>query len=258
MAIKGKDFILEVERNGVFIPVCYATDCVINMDFEAIEISGPQGQWRDYIGGYSGYTLNVPGLVMYKEDMNYTQLEAIAKSRSKFRWRAGDEIPSGFVHAGTALITNLGLTSQMRDVVKFDMTAVGCGEKESQQLPFNTTVYLADENKVRLPGCPNPYPVSVFWYSADGNGIGVFLGIALNADNVVSLYNEYEENEYWELSVGTTGCDFNLITDWNAPFVPDVVFAQTEPGLGLSPDQNNNLGLSPDQDNDEQLSPGYA
>lgn len=258
MAIRGKDFVIEIEQDGQWKPLCFATDCIINMDFEAKEISGPQGQWRDYIGGYSGYSINVPALTMFKEDMNFVQLEALAKGRTKFNWRAGDELPSGVVHSGTVLITNLNLTSQMRDAVKFDMTAIGCGEKETEQLPFTTTVYLADENKERLFGCPNPYPVAVYWYSADGNGIGVFIGIALNNDDVVSLYNSYEENEYWQLSVGTSGCDFNLITDWNAPFIPDVVFAQAAPSLGLSPDQVNDLGLSPDQDNDQQLSPGYA
>lgn len=260
MAIKGKDFVLEIEYGGTdnWLLLCYATDCVINMDFEAKEISGPQGQWRDYIGGYSGYTLSVPALTMFKEDMNFLQLEELAKARSKFRWRAGDEVPSGVVHSGTVLITNLSQTSQFRDAVKFDMSAIGCGEKETQLLPFSSTVYLADEDKVRLPGCPNPYPVSVYWYAPGGNGIGTFIGIAFNNDEVVQLYNDYEENLYYTLSVGTTGCDFNLLSDWNAPFIPDVVFSQATPELGMSPDQINDMGMTPDEDNDELLSPAYS
>lgn len=258
MAIKGKDFVLEVERNSVFVPICYATDCIISIDAEAKEISGNTTQWRDYIGGYVGYTLSVPGLVMWAEDMNFVQLESYITNRTRVRWRAGDSLPSGVVHSGTVLLTNLTLTSQMRDAVKFDMSAVGCGPKETGLLPTSSTVYLADENKVRLPGCPNPYPVSVYWYSADGNGPGELIGIAINNDAVVQLLNEFAGNEYYEFEPGTTGCDFNLTTDWDAPFIPDVIFAEATPGLVLAPDQENNIVLSPDQDNDEALSPGYA
>lgn len=258
MAIRGKDFIISIVQDGVSKPICHATDCIINMDFEAREISGPQGQWRDYIGGYSGYNLSVPGVVMYTEVMNYIQLEQIAKLRQKVQWHAGEYDNEGVVHSGTMLITSLNLTSQFRDAVKFEMTAIGCGEKETGLLPFVREVYLADEFKVRLPGCPNPYPVSVYWYNSDGSAPGEFLGIAFNNDDVVSLYNNYAENEYYELSVGTSGCDFNLLVDWNAPFIPDVVFAQAAPELGMSPDFDLDYGMSPDQDNDELLSPGYA
>jgi hypothetical protein len=138
------------------------------------------------------------------------------------------------------------------------MAAIGCGEKITSLLPIPSTPYLADDNKERLVGCPNPYPVAVYWYSADGSGIGVFIGIAFNNSDVVSLLNGYAENEYYTFSVGTSGCDFNALSDWNAPFIPDVIFAEAAPSLGLSPDQNNDRGLSPDQDNDQQLSPGYA
>lgn len=258
MAIKGRDFVLEVEQNGVYRPICYATDCGINMDFEAKEISGSQGQWRDYIGGYAGYSLTVPALVMYLEDMNWLQLEVLAKARAKFRWRAGDQLPSGVIHAGIALITNLNLTAQFRDAVKFDMTAIGCGEKESQLVPFAGTVYLADGNKMRLAGCPNPYPVAIHWYSGDGNGMGGVIGVAFNNDDVVDLFNNHEENEHFEISVGTTGCDFNILVDWDAPFIPDVIFAQPSPEMGLSPNQNLNQLLSPDQTDDQGLSPYYS
>lgn len=258
MAIKGKDFILEVEQNGSFVPVACATDFTLSIDSEAREISGPQGVWRDYIGGFIGYALSVPGLVEWLNSVNYLQLEELQRNRTKFRWRGGTSLPTGVVHSGTILITNLTMTAQFRDALKYDMSAIGCGPKETTLLPTPSSPYLADENKVRLPGCPNPYPVGVYWYSADGNSIGTFIGIAFNNDDVVELLNTYEDNEFYSFSVGSTGCDFNALSDWNAPFVPDVIFAQATPELGLSPDQINDMGLTPDQDQDQLISPAYS
>ncbi|WP_343702688.1 hypothetical protein [Chitinophaga sp.] len=257
MAIKGKDFIISIEVGGVRRPICYATDCVIDLTYGTRKIADPTTHWRNYLGDDAGYTLQVPGVVAYKAVVNYAQIKAWADQRQRVRWYATAFENGGVVHTGEMLITGLNLTSQMRDVVKFDMSAIGCGPLDDQYLPINTAVYLADGGKQRLAGCPNPYPVSVYWYDANG-GIGDFIGIALNADNVITLFNEYAGNQYYQLTGYTTGCDFNLQSQWDAPFVPDVVYAIATPGLGLSPDQNNNLGLSPDQDNDQQLSPGYA
>lgn len=257
MKIPGKDFMITIDVNGTEVPICHATDCIIDKQYGTLETSGPQGYWRDYIGEYAGYTIQVPGLVVYTESVNWVQLEQWADARTKLKWYATAFDNGGVVHSGTMLITNLNLTSQMRDVMKFEMSAIGCGAMVTAQLPISSTVYLADENKIRLAGCPNPYPVGVYWYGPDGNSIGVFLGIALNSDDVINWFNNYEGNEYYELTGATSGCDFNLLSAWNAPFVPTVIFAQPTPELGMWSGTGDE-GISPDQINDELLSPAYS
>lgn len=251
MAIKGKDFVFSVMRDGSPVSVCYATDCTIDQTFESREITAPVGPARDYIGGFQGYTINVPGAIVWAADVNFIQLEVLAKNRTKFLWQASDSTNGGVVHSGTILITNLSLTSQFRDAMRFDMTAVGCGPKETTLLPIAKTVYLADFFGIRLPGCPNPYPVALYWYDE------TFIGIANNADDVVQLFNDYPGNEFYVLTGYTTGCDFNMLIDWNATFIPDFIIAQAAPELAMWTGSDDEA-ISNDQVNDNAISPGYA
>ena len=250
--IKGKDFKLYVEVNGSLELICYATDCIIIYDIEAREISNPSTQWRDYLGGKIGYTLSCPGLIAYESAANWLELEQLAIGRTRFAWEARDNVSGGVVHRGTVRMTGLSLSSANRDAMRFNMDAVGCGVKTTDLLPINTMVYLANFQNERLPGCPNPYPVSVFWYDE------TFIGLATNADEVVNVYNNYDGNMYYTLSLGVSGCDFNLISEWNAPFIPTVVYAEGSPDFALSSDQVNNIVISPDQDEDQALSPAYS
>lgn len=256
--IKGRDFILSIIKDGTPTPVCYSTDFTINRVRDLKEISGLQGLDRDYIPSYKGYTIGISGVVSYIDGYTYLDLEAAFEAGTRLEWMGTDAENGGVIHKGVVLLNNLSWATPVRADFTFEAAAIGCGPKETIRQPISSSVYLADETKVRLVGCPNPYPVAVFWYGPDGNSPGVLLGVALNSDNVISLYNDYVGNEFYQLTGNTTGCDFNLLSAWNAPFVPTVIFAEPTPGLGLSPNQEINQGLSPDQDNDQQLSPGYA
>jgi hypothetical protein len=253
--IKGKDFNIYIEKNGVPVRVCNATDFVYRSVRDTVEISGPQGQDRDYVAGKKGYTINITGVITYID--GYTYLETAFNAGTKVKWTGRDLLNGGIVHTGTVLFTNIDWASPVRGDFTFDTSAVGCGPKETLRLPISSEVYLADENLQRLFGCPNPYPVSVFWYNADGTAQGNLLGIAYNADDVITLYNNSVLNEYYILTAGHTGCDFNLLANWDAPFIPTVVFAIAAPALGAWTGRDNE-GSSPDQINSELSSPGYV
>lgn len=252
MAIRGKEFVLSVAVNGSLEPICFATDCIINQDLEAKETTGPQGKNRSYIGGNLGYSISCPGLIVYTAIANYLQLEDIYKSRQPVAWEARDNEDGGVVHSGFMLMTNLELTSANRDVMRFSMEALGTDEKGTNLLPFHTTAYLANQLGAHLTGCPDPYPVSVYWYDM------TFIGLAFNSDDVVTVFNEYPGNLYYTLAPGPDGCNFNLTSEWNAPFIPKFVIAEGSPDMVLSPDQFNNMALSPDQTADEAQSPAYT
>lgn len=255
--IKGRDFNIYIEKNGVPTRVCNATDFVYQSVRDTVEISGPQGQDRDYVAAKKGYTINITGVVTYIDGYSYLDIETAFNAGAKVKWTGRDILNGGIVHTGTILFTNMAWASPVRGDFTFDYSAIGCGPKETLRLPIPSEVYLADANFERLFGCPNPYPVSVFWYNEDGNAPGDLLGIAYNADDVVTLYNNSVLNEYYIISVAATACDFNLLSNWDAPFIPTVIFAQAAPALGAWTGRNNE-GSSPDQLNSELSSPGYV
>lgn len=251
MAIKGKDFEISIIQDGNPVLLCYATDCIIDQNADAREITAPIGRARDYISGFIGYTLSVPGLIVWASPMNFIQLENLYKSGIKFQWEASDSDNGGVLHSGIALITQLTLNSQFRDAMRFEMNAIGCGPKITQLLPISKTVYLADFLGIRLAGCPNPYPVSVYWYDE------TFIGIANNADDVMQLFNDYSENQFYQVTGYTSGCDFNMLIDWNADFIPNFIIAEATPELAMWTGSDDEA-ISNDQDNDNAISPGYA
>lgn len=232
--ILGADFVLYKVTGGVPVAICHARDCTIDVTTEALETSGPTSYWSDFIGGYCGYTISCPGLVAYSDEMNFVQLLELQKSRTRFEWMAGDNVPGGVIYGGTVLITNTSLNSPFRDLVAFEMNATGCGEITIQKLPITKEVYLSDLGGVRLPGCPNPYPCMVLWYD------GTIIGLANNADDVMTLFNSYEQNVYYQLVGTDTGCNFTMSIAWNSPDQPDWVPA--EQGAGFVIGESGRIG----------------
>lgn len=255
--IKGTDFNIYIDKNGTPTKVCNSTDFTLRRVRQTNEITGPQGQDQDFIATKRGYTLTISGVISYIDGYSYLDLESAFNAGSRLTWTGRDRLDGGIVHTGVVILTNLDWTSPVRGDFSFESSAIGCGPKETLRLPISSTAYLADENKVRLFGCPDPYPVSVFWYDADGNMSSNLVGIALNQDDVISLFNNYSGNEYYTITTGVSGCDFNLLSGWDAPFIPEVIFAVPAPALG-SWTGHENEGSSPDQNNSQLSSPGYV
>lgn len=250
--IKGSDFMISILQDGVYKDICYATDCTINQTVDAREItSAAVGAWRDYIGGRLSYNISVPAAVSYRNQMNFVQLESIMRSRTKVQWQASNSDNGGVLHSGTILITSLNLTSQMRDLMRFDLTAIGCRSKDTELLPITVQVYLADQLGARLAGCPNPYPVTILWYD------NTVIGIANNADDVITQFNAYPGNTDYQLTSYSGGCDFTMLVQWDAAFIPTFIIAIPTPGLAMWTGSDDEA-ISNDQDNDNAISPGYA
>lgn len=254
--IRGKDFMISFKRpsTGVLVPVCYATDVQINHTLKTREITGPQGRAEDFIADSTGYTLQIPALVVYAED-TYSYLDFLdaITNGSRLTWDASIFPESGLRHGGECLPTGLNLTSQFRDLMKYDVNLLGCGVFNTVKLPFNKVVYLADFDEIQLPGCPNPYPVAVFWYD------GSLIGPAANAGEVITIFNTYAAthgNQYKILSSVDGGCRFNLQIAYGSPTpYPDVIYAQQGLDFAISSDQPNDNVISPNQLSDDALTP---
>lgn len=253
MTRKGKDFMISIEVDGQMQPICYATDCTITETYDTVEITGPQSKWRDYLSDYAGYSLDVPGLQVYEANANILQMQVLGRGGTKFAWQATAFGIGGVVESGYCIITSLSKTSQFRDAMRFSMQAIGCGEPVTTFVPIPAVVYLSDFNKVQLAGCPDPYPVTVFWYDL------TMIGPADNADDVIAIFNEYSATHggYYTLTSSVDGgCNFNMLIQYNGPQpYPTTIFAQPGATFAISTDQGADNVLSTDQDLDNILTP---
>lgn len=245
--IPGKDFNFFVVRDGEPKILCHAQDFTINTATDELETTGPaNGSWRSFLPGLNSYTLSASGVQSYTEDFNIVQLQEIQNAREVVEWFAGLSPTGGLQYHGMMFITSISTTTQFRDAAKFDITARGTGPQDILKNPTTKSVYLANRRGIRLAGCPNPYPVGVLWYD------GTFIGVATDADEVMTLFNEYSaaHGNYLQLVGFTTGCDFTMSVAWNSPLNPNTVIAVPGDGFvmaGSVPDDV--IGESEDNNN---------
>lgn len=228
--IKGKDFMFSAMVDGQREILCHATDFTLNVSTDSLETTGPgNGRWKSYIPGLNSYTISVPALVSYTEVLNIVQLQERQYAGEMIEWFGGVNETGGLTYHGFMFITNITMTSQMRDAVKFDMSAQGTGPQDILKNPITKTVPLTDMYGVRLFGCPNPYPVGVLWYD------GTFIGPANNSDDVISVFNSYAimQGGFISLVGYIGGCDFTMQVEWNSPINPDFVPAVPASGFAL-------------------------
>lgn len=252
-AILGSQFMMYIELNGQPEVVCYATDVQINRTYDTKEISGPQGPDRYFLYDMRSYTLQIPLLVVFNTIFNYLDFANAGENRLILNWSASTSPVGGIRFSGQALLTELDLTSQMRDIIKSDVSLIGSGPLVTEKLPISIVVYLSDFDKIRLVGCPDPYPITVFWYD------GSMIGPADNADDVINIFNAYSAthgNLYTLTSSVDGGCNFNMDISYEAdePY-PTTIFAQPGALFAISSDQINDFVISPDQNNDQGLTP---
>jgi predicted secreted protein len=229
--IRGKDFMFNLVLNGNIELLCRATDFTMNTSTEELETTGPNnGRWRSFLPGMMDYTLSVSGIVSYTDSLNLVQLQELQDSGAVTEWIAGIDQNGGLQYEGFMFITSISNPSQFRDVLKFDMTARGTNQRNIRKNPVTKTVYLADTQGIRLPGCPNPYPVGILWYD------GTLIGVANNADDVLSIFNAYSatQGNYLSLIGSSGGCDFIMTVAWNSPLNPTFILAVTGGGFALA------------------------
>lgn len=249
MFIKGADFNFYILREGVPVAVCHSVDCVIETTTEELDTTGPtNGKWASYIPGINSYTISAPGISVYQDDMNVVDLREYQGAGNILEWRAGIDADGGLQYRGSMFITSLAQSSPHTDILRYEMSARGTGPLLIVKNPLIRSAYLSDLFGVRLPGCPNPYPVSVLWYD------GSLIGLANNPDDVITQFNGYAGNEYYVLSSPDNSCNFTISIAWNAPEIPEWVPAEQGGLTGLWTGEGDG-GISPTEDGDELITP---
>lgn len=247
--IKGKDFKFNIKRDGVPIAICKATDCTININTEELETTAPNsGAYKYFIPGLHDIDIQASGIVAYSDDMNYVQIQELQLARTTFEWEMSAFAEGGLRYKGMAFIRSSSQTSNYRDLLRFDASMRVTGVLTIEKGNIISRVYLANLLGVRLPGCPNPYPVSVLWYD------GTIIGLANNPDDVITQFNAYPPNEWYTLSEPDNSCNFTMSTVWNAPEMRTFVPAQ-QGGMIAMWIGSADAGLSPDEISDDLSTP---
>lgn len=237
--IKGKDLLLYLGEGDptMATAICLIKDCTLSIQGEKLETSGPGSYFRTYIYGYIGATLSAEGLVAYNAPMNVVQLQEFLLDRKIISYKFTAFETGGLVYSGQLLIDKVDNSSPDKEYAGFTLDATITGKPGIDKTNTLKTVYLANTSGVRLPGCPNPYPVKIYWYD------GAQIGIAFDPVDVINIFNQYPSNTELTLTGFSSGCDFTLSAAWSASFVPDYILASDiNEDLALADEYINIIG----------------
>lgn len=229
--IKGRDLVLYIGEGDptMATAICLLKDCTLSIQSEKLETSGPSTYFKTYVYSYIGAALSAEGLVAYNPSMNVVQLQEFLLARKVISYRFTAFTNGGLIYSGQLIIDGVDNTSPYAEFSGFTLNATVTGEPALTKTDTFKTVFLANLEGVRLPGCPDPYPVKIYWYD------GSLIGIAYDQADVINLFNTYPANTELTLTGYTSGCDFTLTAAWSASFVPDYILAS---------DVNDDLALA--------------
>lgn len=237
--IKGRQLVLYVGEGDptMATAICLVRECSLNIQTEKLETSGPASYFKTYIYSYVGATITAESIVAYNVGMNIVQLQEFALQRKIVSYRISAFQNGGVIYKGQMIIDSVEQTAPNADYATFTLNATVTGEPILEKVDTIKDVYLADFSGVRLPGCPNVYPVRIYWYDH------TVIGIAFDPVDVISIFNQYSGNTELTLTGFSSGCDFTLKAAWSASFVPDFIPASPiSDDVALSDEYINIIG----------------
>lgn len=154
--IKGKDFVLYIEKDGQNTPVCCGLDLTINLNQEAIEATkAPNSRWRNYIGGYLDFSLATSTLVTIGEGVDITDLYEYMSQGRVLEFVAMANTQKEVFFSGKVLITNLSVTGGTNDITTYTLSATGDGELNIVN-PYSIVLLTDEDGNVIEDGEGNP------------------------------------------------------------------------------------------------------
>lgn len=127
--IRGKDFVLLLEKDGKNVPVCCGRDLTININVDLIPVTkAPNSRWSDYIAGDIGFSLSSDSIVTIGNGVNLRDVFAKINSRTPFEFVAMANTTQDVFFSGKILITNLSVNGETKNIMTYSLSATGCGE----------------------------------------------------------------------------------------------------------------------------------
>lgn len=251
--IQGRDFLLYVNDDpDNLIAICYSKSCSLSRERDTLLIINPSSQDEDYIPTMKRGTISADGVMELQETVNGVSILEWLEKGQKIGFKFARKGNGGLQISGKAIVVNFDLNASATDVVSYSFTGKICGPLTITKAPILAVVYLANAAGVQLPGCPTPYPVTLFWFD------GTLIGAATNPDEVISVFNTYSAaNGNWYMLESSVdgGCKFNMLISYNAPMQPTFIIAAQGADFAISSDQGADKAISPDQTIDNALTP---
>lgn len=233
MIIRGKDVLLYLNSAATgLVPACHSKTCSLSYERDMLETSGPEGPDKRYLPGYMGGTVSSDGLMVYQDTVNGISVLEWLKGGNLVYFKFATSEQGGLTLSGQMYIQQWDYTGDVNGVATYSFSGPIDGPLVITKADIVKQVYLSNLVGDRLAGCPNPYPVGVLWYD------GTFIGIANNAGDVITAFNNYAGNQFYQLTGTDNGCNFTMSIKWNAPDQPNWVPAV--PGDGFVIGQNGN------------------
>lgn len=127
--VKGKSFLLMVQKSGVYVPIATGRDISLDQQREVLEASSSSsGKWREFIKGKITANISVSGLQSY----NYSSFFTADNIFDEFSGNDSGSLPFQFVangdggsvlYSGNILLTSLSLKRSYNDASVFDLSA---------------------------------------------------------------------------------------------------------------------------------------
>lgn len=133
--VMGKNFMLYMEKTNasnqlISLPVCYAQDVQLSIESDLLEVSiSPDSQFRNYVPGMRGYSVNANGLVFDGDDdtVNIADMQRMISEGRTVKWQAQDISNPLTVYSGSLLLKTVNMATPYDNVSTFEMEALGTG-----------------------------------------------------------------------------------------------------------------------------------
>lgn len=121
--IKGRGVIIEVEKDGEFVPVAGQQGGSLARDVETVDISSKDSEFNEYELGQMEWSVSLDGLVKLNDD-GYAYLEDafMKKEQVKVQFLVGDQ-----TYSGMCMITSLPLEFGYEDMTTYSCELQGTG-----------------------------------------------------------------------------------------------------------------------------------
>ena len=121
--IKGRGVIIEVEKDGEFVPVAGQQGGSLSREVETVDISSKDSEFNEYELGQMEWSVSLDGLVKLQDD-GFALLEEkfMAKEQVKIQFVVGNQTFSGM-----CMITSLPLEFGYEDMTTYSCELQGTG-----------------------------------------------------------------------------------------------------------------------------------
>jgi len=143
--LKGKEFVILLERIGKMIPVCCGRDLEISIKSTMIPLTrAPKSDWESWLYGVKGYTVSFSGLVIIDDSFDINDLYDAINTKKTLAFVSQSNEAHDMFFSGSILINEINITGSYKDAMTYSISATGTGPLANTN-PYQINI-LVDED----------------------------------------------------------------------------------------------------------------